>query len=122
MDVTEQYFNNISERERAIFEGAITMGALFHQFVGTPVSTENAATLERSIKDAMELQPCINEVEVVINKEVLEKVENEYSYVSLTGDMLNVKVVAEYGNKKAFIRLKYIEDLNYPLMYVERIE
>ena len=122
MDVNEQYFNNISERERAIFEGAITMGALFHQFVGTPVSIENAATLERSIKDAMELQPCINEVEVGINEEVLEKVKNEYSYVSLTGDMLNVKVVAEYGNKKAFIRLKYIEDLNYPLMYVERIE
>jgi dihydroneopterin aldolase len=122
MDVNEQYFNNISERERAIFEGAITMGALFHQFVGTPVNTENAATLERSIKDAMELQPCIKEVDVVINKEILEKVKNEYSYVSLTGDMLDVKVVAEYGNKKAFIRLKYIEDLNYPLMYVERIE
>ena len=122
MDVNEQYFNNISERERAIFEGAITMGALFHQFVGTPVNTENAATLERSIKDAMELQPCIKEVEVVINKELLEKVKNEYSYVSLTGDMLDVKVVAEYGDKKAFIRLRYIEDLNYPLMYVERIE
>ncbi|MCE7699485.1 MAG: dihydroneopterin aldolase family protein [Methanobacterium paludis] len=122
MDVNEQYFNNISERERAIFEGAITMGALFHQFVGTPVNTENAATLERSIKDAMELQPCIKEVEVVINKELLEKVKNEYSYVSLTGDMLDVKVVAEYGDRKAFIRLRYIEDLNYPLMYVERIE
>lgn len=122
MDVNEQYFNNISERERAIFEGAITMGALFHQFVGTPVNTENAATLERSIKDAMELQPCIKEVEVVINKELLEKVKNEYSYVSLTGDMLDVKVVAEYGDRKAFIRLRYIENLNYPLMYVERIE
>ncbi|AEG17264.1 dihydroneopterin aldolase family protein [Methanobacterium paludis] len=122
MDVNEQYFNNISERERAIFEGAITMGALFHQFVGTPVNTENAATLERSIKDAMELQPCIKKVEVVINKEILEKVKNEYSYVSLTGDMLDVKVVAEYGDRKAFIRLRYIEDLNYPLMYVERIE
>jgi len=122
MDVNEQYFKNISERERAIFEGAITMGALFHQFVGTPVNTENAAILERSIKDAMELQPCIKEVEVVINKELLEKVKNEYSYVSLTGDMLDVKVVAEYGAKKAFIRLRYIEDLNYPLMYVEKIE
>jgi dihydroneopterin aldolase len=122
MDVNEQYFNNISERERAIFEGAITMGALFHQFVGTPVNTENAATLERSIKDAMELQPCIKKVEVVINKEILEKVKNEYSYMSLTGDMLDVKVVAEYGDRKAFIRLRYIEDLNYPLMYVEKIE
>ena len=38
MDVDEKYFNNISHRERAIFEGGITMGALFHQFDGTPVN------------------------------------------------------------------------------------
>lgn len=38
MDVDEKYFSNITSRERAIFEGAISMGALFHQFVGTPVN------------------------------------------------------------------------------------
>ncbi len=43
MDIDEKYFKNISNRERAIFEGAITMGALFHQFVGTPVNLESAS-------------------------------------------------------------------------------
>ena len=40
MDVDKEYFSNITTRERAIFEGAISMGALFHQFVGTPVNKE----------------------------------------------------------------------------------
>ncbi len=30
MEVDEKYFSNITTRERAIFEGAISMGALFH--------------------------------------------------------------------------------------------
>lgn len=121
LNVDEKYFGNISQRERAIFEGAITMGALFHQFVGTPVNLESADTLEKSIKRAMELQPCIKTVEVKINKETLEEVKNEYDYISLTGEMLDVKVLSHYGDKNAVIRLKFIEELNYPLMYVEEI-
>lgn len=122
IDVDSKYFSNISERERAIFEGAITMGALFHQFVGTPVSIRSADSLERSIKDAMELQPCIYKLEVTIDRDRLQAVENEYDYVSLTGEMLDVRVWAVYGNKKVVVRLKYVEELNYPLMYVEKIE
>lgn len=121
MNVDEKYFNNISPRERAIFEGAITMGALFHQFVGTPVSLESAGTLEKSIKKTMELQPCIKTVEVKIDRETLEEVKNEYDYISLTGEMLDVKVLSHYDDKNAVIRLKFIEELNYPLMYVEEI-
>ncbi|SCG84815.1 Dihydroneopterin aldolase [Methanobacterium congolense] len=121
IDVDSKYFSNISERERAIFEGAITMGALFHQFVGTPVSIRSASSLERSIKDAMELQPCINRLEVTINRDTLHAVENEYDYISLTGEMLDVRVWAVYGNKEVVVRLKYVEELNYPLMYVENI-
>jgi hypothetical protein len=121
LNVDEKYFNNISPRERAIFEGAITMGALFHQFVGTPVSLESAGTLEKSIKKTMELQPCIKTVEVKIDRETLEEVKNEYDYISLTGEMLDVKVLSHYDDKNAVIRLKFIEELNYPLMYVEEI-
>jgi hypothetical protein len=121
IDVDSKYFSNISERERAIFEGAITMGALFHQFVGTPVSIRSAGSLERSIKDAMELQPCIARLEVTINRDTLHAVENEYDYISLTGEMLDVRVWAVYGNKKVVVRLKYVEELKYPLMYVENI-
>ncbi len=122
MDVEDRYFKNISSRERAIFEGAITMGALFHQFVGTPVNSESAETLEKSIKEAMELQPCIEKVEVKINREMLEEAKSEFNYVSLNGDMLDIKVVSKYSDKKAVLRMEYIEELKYPLMYVENIE
>lgn len=115
----EKYFKNISQRERAIFEGAITMGALFHQFIGTPVSEESAKVLERAIKESMELQPCIDSVEVKIDFGD-SGLENEYAYVSLTGEMLDVKVVSTYQGVGAVIRMRYVEELNYPLMYVER--
>ena len=122
MDMDEKYFNNISKRERAIFEGAITMGALFHQFIGTPVSINSVESLEKSIQNAMELQPCISAVQIKINREVLEKIKNEFDYISLTGEMLDVKVVSNYSDKRAVIRLKYINELNYPLMYVEEVD
>ena len=122
MDVDDKYFKNISSRERALFEGAITMGALFHQFVGTPVNSESAETLEKSIKEAMELQPCIEEVEVKIDREILEEAKSEFNYVSLNGDMLDIRVVSKYEDKKAVLRMEYIEDLKYPLMYVEDID
>ena len=119
MDVDDKYFKNISSRERAIFEGAITMGALFHQFVGTPVNSESAETLEKSIKEAMELQPCIETVEVKINREILEKTKSEFNYVSLNGDMMDIRLISNYGGKKAVLRMEYIDELKYPLMYVE---
>jgi len=122
MDVEEEYFKNISKRERAIFEGAITMGALFHQFIGTPISIKNIESLEKSIEDSMMLQPCINKVEIKIDRKILEKIKNEYNYISLTGEMLDVRVVSDYSGKKAVIRLKFIEELNYPLMYVEDVD
>ena len=46
MDVDKKYFSNLTSRERAIFEGAISMGALFHQFVGTPVNKNTKKGLE----------------------------------------------------------------------------
>ena len=122
MDINEKYFKNISNRERAIFEGAITMGALFHQFVGTPVNLESASTLEKSIKAAMELQPCIDEVEVEINRKILGESKSEFDYVSLSGEMMNIKVISKYEDKKAVLMMEYIEELKYPLMYVKEAD
>jgi hypothetical protein len=122
MNVDDKYFKNISSRERAIFEGAITMGALFHQFVGTPVNLESAATLEKSIKSAMELQPCIEEVKVEINRKVLEESKSEFDYLSLSGEMMNITVVSKYNGKKAILVMEFIEELNYPLMYVKEAD
>ena len=117
MDVNEKYFSNITARERAIFEGGISMGALFHQFVGTPVSKDTKEGLERTIEESFKLQPAIEDVEVKINLND----NTEFDYISLSGDMLDVRIHTLIDNVKAVIRIEYIEELNYPLMYVEKI-
>jgi hypothetical protein len=117
----ERYFQNITTRERAIFEGAITMGALFHQFVGTPVSIDTAPSLEKAMEESLTLQPCITGVEVKINGEILEEAGNEYQYLSLTGDMLDVRVTSEFEEIQVVVRMHFIDELQYPLMYVEKV-
>ncbi len=117
MDVNEKYFSNITARERAIFEGGISMGALFHQFVGTPVNKDTKEGLERTIEESFKLQPAIEDVEVKINLND----NTEFDYISLSGDMLDVRIHTLIDNIKAVIRIEYIEELNYPLMYVEKI-
>ena len=121
MDVDKQYFSNITTRERAIFEGAISMGALFHQFVGTPVNKNTKNSLETSMEESLKLQPAIEDVKVNIRFDKLEESMTEFEYTSLTGDMLDVRIFTKVDNVNATIRIEFIEELNYPLMYVEDI-
>lgn len=122
MDVDKEYFSNITTRERAIFEGAISMGALFHQFVGTPVNKNSKESLERAMEESLNLQPAIEKVEVEIRFDKLEASMTEFDYTSLTGDMLDVKIHTKVDDVLAIIRIEFIEELNYPLMYVEDIK
>jgi len=122
MDVNKEFFSNITSRERAIFEGAISMGALFHQFVGTPVNNQTKKSLEDAMRNSLNLQPAIEDVEVNIDFTRLEDAMSEFDYTSLTGDMLDVKIHTKVDDVKAVIRIKFIEELNYPLMYVEDIK
>ena len=122
MDVDKEFFSNMTSRERAIFEGAISMGALFHQFVGTPVNNQTKKSLEDAMRNSLNLQPAIEDVEVNIDFTRLEDAMSEFDYTSLTGDMLDVKIHTKVDDVKAVIRIKFIEELNYPLMYVEDIK
>ena len=122
MEVDEKYFSNITTRERAIFEGAISMGALFHQFVGTPVNKNTKESREKAMEESLNLQPAIEKVEVKIRFDKLEEAMTEFDYTSLTGDMLDVKIHTKVDDVVAVIRIEFIEELNYPLMYVEDIK
>ena len=116
-ELFKSYFKNLTPRERAVFEGGITLGALFHQFVGTPVSLKNREILERAIEESMRNQPCVQDISVKIVGDLKED-----EYISLEGKMLDVKLKVKVENTVAYLRLRYIEELNYPLMYVEKIE
>lgn len=98
------------------------MGALFHQFIGTPVNKKTKESLENAIENSLKLQPAIENVEVEINFKKLEEALSEFDYTSLNGDMLDVKIHTKVDNKEAIIRMEFIEELNYPLMYVENIK
>ncbi len=115
----DEYFSNLTNRERAIFEGGISMGALFHQFVGTPVSVDTTSSLEEAIKNSILLQPAIKDVSVSINKSMIEEMVGTFGYTSLTGDMLNVEIVTVVNDSEITVCLSYIDKLNYPLMYVK---
>ncbi len=121
MDIDEKYFSNISSRERSIFEGAISMGALFHQFIGTPVNKKTVNNLEIAIKESLELQPAIDKVEISIDLEKIDESMTDFEYTSLSGDMLNIKIYSKIKNVLAIIKMEFIAELNYPLMYVEEI-
>ena len=74
------------------------------------------------MQDAMCLQPCIEKVEVKINRKMLEGIKNEFQYTSLNGNMLDVRVISVFEEVRVAIRMEFISELDYPLMYIEEIE
>lgn len=114
----EKYFKNLTDRERAIFEGGISMGALFHQFVGTPVNVESAKSLEKAIKKSILLQPAVVNVDIKINEDLIRKATGSMEYTSLTGDMLEVKLTTKINDEHIVTCISYDEKLQYPIMYI----
>lgn len=111
----------VLDRDIAVFEAGIKLGALYHQFIGTPVSTETVGVLETAIERSVSLQPWVNSVEVEIDREKVRENENAFRYCELRGEMLDVKVVVRYEKVEVHVRVKYEEHRGYPLMRVEKV-
>ncbi len=111
-----------TDSQRISFELGIKLGALFHQFVGTPVSSKNIDKLESAMESTTESQAFVKSAEVDIKPEKSSSDDGPFDYTTLTGDMIEAKVEVEYKDITAIGKMKYIEKMNYPLMYVESIE
>jgi hypothetical protein len=111
----------ITDRDNAVFEAGIKLGALYHQFIGTPVSPETAETLESAIERSVSLQPWVRSVKARIDREKVRARANEFNYCELQGEMLDVTVVVRYKTVEAHVRVKYDEELDYPLMRIEKV-
>lgn len=130
MEVIEEkvrkYFDkSVTDRERAIFEGGITLGALYHQFIGTPIIKDKKIikSLEEAISRTMSLQPYKERIEVKINEELIKSQNNhEYDYETLKGEHLDIKVLTKYGRSSATLRMRFIPEINFTLMYIEKVK
>ncbi|HET7323346.1 MAG TPA: dihydroneopterin aldolase family protein [Halococcus sp.] len=108
-----------TDTEIACFEAGIKFGALYHQFVGTPVTPESAEGLARAIEEAIENQPHCESVSVDMATEELAKATN-HGYTELTGRFMDVEIVIDYENCTVTARME-LKD-GYPLMRIESVE
>jgi hypothetical protein len=97
------------------------MGTIYHQFVGVPLRSDTVRTLEKAIEAGCIVQPFVEDVKVKIDRSRLRKKRGQYDYVSLTGDMLNVKMVVRYRKARVRASMKFLKEMNYPLMFIEEI-
>jgi hypothetical protein len=103
-----------SDREQAAFEAGIKLGALYHQWVGTPVSRASAASVETAIEKAVILQPCVEEVTVRLNRDLMTP--NRFGYSEVSGLMLDAEIVTRVGF--AYCRAQLETSTGYPLMRI----
>lgn len=124
-DSARKFFNKkMTDRERAIFEGAVGLSSIYHQFIGTPISRDKDAieALEEAIRRSTLLQPYKKDVKVKLNITGDYSKKDAYDYRSLKGRDFDVTIVTEYGDSRVTSCMRYIPEMKYVLMYVEKIE
>jgi len=112
----------ITDRDTALFESGIKLGALYHQFVGSPVNLSTAGRLEEAIRDSISLQPCVQSITVAINREMVRERINDFGYCELEGRMLGVDAIIRSGTAVVHVGMRYDVEMDYPMMFVRQIE
>ncbi|HII91896.1 MAG TPA: hypothetical protein HA262_06935 [Methanosarcina sp.] len=112
-----------TDRDNALFEAGIKLGALYHQFTGSPVNLSTVSSLEQAIQESISVQPYVEEISVKIDRNMLKgKLSNEFGYSELQGPMLKVKITVRYSSSRVKVGMEYNPELNYPLMKILEIE
>ena len=120
-DKAQGYFN-CTARDRALFELGIKMGTIYHQFVGIPVNHDNVEQVEMAISESVKVQPFVTDARVEIDRSLMSGGKGMYGYSTLTGKMMDVFVTVKYDGFKVKARMHHVDELDYPLMYVESVE
>jgi hypothetical protein len=102
-----------TDREAACFEAGIKFGTLYHQFAGTPVSPDSAASLERAMEEAIENQPHCADCSVDV---LSERLDTTHGYTELTGEYMEVTMRVEYEQQVVHTEMAMHD--GYPLMRV----
>ena len=120
-DKAKTYFA-CTDRDRALFEIGIKMGTIYHQFVGTPINHDNVEQVERAITESVKVQPFVASAKVTIDRKYMSGGKGMYGYSTLSGKMMQVLVTVVYDGWKVNARMHHVDELDYPLMYVDSVE
>ncbi|TFG18427.1 MAG: dihydroneopterin aldolase [Promethearchaeota archaeon] len=124
MSIDNFFPANLSKRERACFEVGIKLGALYHILCGIPISSNDdiIKSIEKGIQASISCQPYVKNVRIFLNKaKIIGDKKTEFAYDDISGEIINAEIDLEYESVKVKAKIKWIEDINYPLMYIEQI-
>jgi hypothetical protein len=110
----------VTSRDNAVFEAGIKLGALYHQFVGTPLSLQTVDSLEKAIAQSISVQPYVKSIAVRIDREMVRESLTSFGYTELKGTMLKVDAIIKYENHEVSVGLSLKDD--YPLMYIKDVK
>lgn len=116
---------DLSERERACFEIGIKLGALYHILCGIPISSnkDTITSIERGIEASISCQPFVKKVKINLDKDkIIGDKSNEFAYDEISGKVINAQIEVQYESVNILAKVEWIDDLKYPLMYIEKIE
>ncbi|MDY7082197.1 MAG: dihydroneopterin aldolase family protein [Halobacteria archaeon] len=105
-----------TDSEEACFEAGIKLGALYHQFIGTPISESSVENLEIAIEESVMNQRYVEGANVEIEGLVL----NDFGYDELRGTMLDVELTVE--NEGATVEASMSEEDGYPMMRIDDVK
>ncbi|MFX1572164.1 MAG: dihydroneopterin aldolase family protein [Promethearchaeota archaeon] len=123
---TRIYFSpDLSKRERACFETGIKLGALYHILSGIPIKNDEKiiSAIERGIESAISCQPYVKSVEIQLNREKISGTKRtEFDYDEITRNMIKAELIVEYESIFLVAKVEWIDELEYPLMFIEKIK
>lgn len=119
------YFSSdISDRERACFEVGIKLGALYHILCGLPISSnrEVVESIEKGIEASISCQPYVKSVKINLDRDRIKgNKETEFDYDEISGNLISALVILEFRNVQITAKVEWVEELKYPLMFIEKI-
>ena len=120
------YFSpDVTVRERACFETGIKLGALYHILCGIPISSDEKTvkSIENGIEAAISCQPFVKNIKIQLNKDkIVGNQSTPFDYDEITGKIIRAEVLIEFESVEIAAKLDWVDDLQYPLMFIESIK
>ncbi|MEM0481742.1 MAG: dihydroneopterin aldolase family protein [Nitrososphaerota archaeon] len=115
------FYEGISDSERAAFEAGIALATAYHYLLGLPLPRKPASVkkLLAQLSEGLAAQPFRERVNVRVKG--LRIARSAYKYGRIDARNLEVSVVVKYGRSRVWGRLSWLEELNYPLMRIEKV-
>ncbi len=116
---------DLSKRERACFETGIKLGALYHILCGIPIRSEESIikAIERGFEAAISCQPYVKSIKLNLNRQELKgNKTTPFDYDEVTGRIIRAELILNYDDIEILAKIDWIEEMGYPLMYIEKIK